>query len=81
MPARIAERISRGRPITGPHRDPSERGIQRLEKILAEARAGFDREVGVLGNVRPAVEIRDLAMEEIAEEERAGQANTTQLLE
>ena len=47
----------------------SERRVQGFEQFVAEPRSGRDRKVGIVRDIRDAVEVRDLAVEHLAHEE------------
>jgi len=53
----------------------------RLEQVLAQPRAGRDRQLGIVGHVGDAVVIGDLGVEHVAHEEVLGQAHPAKILE
>ena len=53
----------------GTDRYVSKRRVQGFEQLLAESHSGRDREIGVVRDVRDAVEVRNLAVEHFAHEE------------
>ena len=53
----------------GADRYVSKRRVQGFEQLLAEPHSGRDREIGVVRDVRNAVEVRNLAVEHLAHEE------------
>ena len=61
--------------------DASERRLQRLKQVLAEAAAGGDRQVRIVRQVRNAAHDGNLGMQEFAHEEIGRQAHPPQLLE
>ena len=50
-------------------------------QLSQRPRAGLDREVGIVRDVRDAVEGRDLGVEEIAHEEAVAEPDPAELLE
>ena len=63
------------------NRKASEFLLQRFEQFLAKARANFNREVGFIRDVLKAVDLGDLAIQEIAKKEAPREPGATKFLQ
>src|SRR6516165_7248548 len=76
----VAKLVDRTRAVGGTDRQPAEGRLQRFQELLAQLAAGGNCQVGSVRYVWDAVEVGDLAMQEIAHEERGRQAHATEFL-
>src|SRR4029450_138755 len=74
---RISERIDRARSIGRANGQPPKGLLQGLQQLLAEMTTGDERQVRILRQIGNAADIRNLAIEKIPHEERAGQSRPT----
>src|SRR6195256_1045993 len=76
----VAETIDLRRPVAGSDAEPSERVLQRLQKLLAKLRSSLDGKVRIIRKIRQPVDVGDLAVEEIAHKKGLRQANPAEVL-
>ncbi|EEF25834.1 conserved hypothetical protein [Ricinus communis] len=69
----VAEFIDRGGAVAGADVQPAEGRLQRLQQLLAEPLACFDRQFRIVRDIGYAVEVGDLGMQEVAKEEILGE--------
>lgn len=72
----ITELVDLARPIRAADGDAAPALLQRLQQVLTQMRAGFDGEIGIIGNIREAVHLRDFRMQHVAHEEMFGETDT-----
>lgn len=81
MSALVAEGRDLGGPVSGADGNPSELVLQRLQQFGAEPGASLDRKIGVLRDVRDAVEIGDLRLQEVPQVEVLAEPDAAKLFE
>jgi hypothetical protein len=62
----VAELVDRRRAVGRTDRQPAEGRLQGFQQLLTQLAAGSDRQVGSVRDVWDAVEVGDLAVQEIA---------------
>ena len=65
----VAELVDRRRAVGRTDRQPAECSLQGFQQLLAQHAPSSDRQVGSVRDVWNAVEVGDLAVQEIAHEE------------
>src|SRR6516165_1872284 len=66
---RVAERVYFARAVSRTDRQASECCLQWLEELLAETPSCCDRQIRIGGQVGDAVQVRDVAVQEVAHKE------------
>src|SRR5580704_10641041 len=76
-----AERVDHRRAIGRPDAKAPKDRLQRLKQVLAQHRACSDRQAWIIRQIRQSMDLRDVAIEEIAHEKRAGEPNAAEVLD